>query len=373
MTSTRKLLVLTLFLFLAGGAVFASLLYTPARRATTNTSLAETSVKIAAPQTETESNTAPEETLLEPETVARPLSILAVGDIMLGRYVQTLMEQRGEDYPFEKIGDLFTSHDVVLANLEGPIIDGPKTPNNSLIFRFPETTAALLARHGITHVSLANNHTMNQGQEGLANTRTLLANENITTFGDPASEEIGRATTSHNTFKSIEWIGVNAALRSVDREHIIQRINEATDPIGAPDFVVVFVHWGNEYQHTPSAVQRELAHEWIDAGADVVIGQHPHVIQTVELYNDHLIFYSLGNFIFDQYFSEDTQEMLAVNLLLEDETVTAKLIPLNSSRSQPQTADENRRTDILRKLADWSDARIRDAILKGEFVLRRTP
>lgn len=375
MTSTRKILVLTLLLLLSGVVAFASLLYTAARTAATKTAVVELDPEMYESETP---DPQPKETLPEPQTVARPVSIMAVGDIMLGRYVQTLMEQNGEDYPFEKIGDLFTDHDVVLANLEGPIQDGPKTPNNSLIFRFPETTAPLLARNGITHVSLTNNHTLNQGQAGLDNTRALLKDAGITAFGDPVTEEHSARLTFHpdleiqpegSFYQEIYWIGVNAALRSIDREAVISEIQGTRCCILASDFVVVVVHWGNEYQHTPSAVQRELAHEWIDAGADVVIGHHPHVIQTVELYNNHLIFYSLGNFIFDQYFSEDTQEMLAVNLLLEDETVTAKLIPLTSARSQPQVADENRRTDILQKLADWSDPRVRDAILKGEFVL----
>lgn len=366
MKSARKLLVLTLLLLLAGGVAFASLLYTSARTMTNKTPVVETKLETAT--SEKESPTPSEETLLEPATVAEPISILAVGDIMLGRYVQTLMEQRGEDYPFEKIEDLFDGHDVVLANLEGPIQDGPKTPNNSLTFRFPEYTAPLLAKHGITHVSLANNHTLNQGQAGLDNTRSLLEKAGIIAFGDPVTEgEQDRFTTK----EQMTWIGVNAALRSIDREQVKFSIQGATCCLVTSRLVVVSVHWGNEYQHTPSAIQRELAHEWIDAGADMVIGHHPHVIQTVELYNDHLIFYSLGNFIFDQYFSEDTQEMLAVNLVLDEETITAKLIPLVSARSQPQVADTTRRTEILQKLADWSDASIRDAILKGEFILER--
>ncbi len=361
MNSTQKLLFSAVLLVVAGCLVAVSLWYTSQR---TVTNVVENETNSNVNNRETESNTIPLDTFPESETTATPISILAVGDIMLGRYVQTLMEKNGEDYPFAKIGDLFDSHDVVLANLEGPIQNGPRTPDDSLVFRFPEYTAPLLARQGITHVSLANNHTLNQGQAGLDNTRSVLAQNHVSFFGDPVQD--GEQVLAEEIEEMpITWIGANAAVRSLDADAITREIHKHSDRN-----VVVFVHWGNEYVHTPSSLQRELEHEWVDAGADVVIGHHPHVIQTVELYNDHMIFYSLGNFIFDQYFSEDTQEMLAVNLLLEEETVTAKIIPLTSTRSQPQIADETQKTEILKKIADWSDHSIRDAILKGEFVLK---
>ncbi len=363
MNSTQKILFSAAFLVLASGLLVAALWYTSQR---TVTNVVENETNSNVNNSETESNTIPLDTFPESETVAPPISILAVGDIMLGRYVQTLMEKNGEDYPFAKIGDLFDSHDVVLANLEGPIQDGPRTPDDSLVFRFPEYTAPLLARQGITHVSLANNHTLNQGQAGLDNTRSVLAQNRISFFGDPVQDG-EQVLAEEIEGMPITWIGANAAVRSLDADAITREIQKNSN-----GNVIVFVHWGNEYVHTPSSLQRELAHEWVDAGADVVIGHHPHVIQTVELYNDHMIFYSLGNFIFDQYFSRDTQEMLAVNLLLEEETVTAKLIPLTSTRSQPQIADETQKNEILKKIADWSDPSIRAAILKGEFILKRT-
>lgn len=364
MTSTQKLFISLLLLVFAAGMALASFLYTSSRTIAHNVnSLNETNSDVK--KNETESSATSLDVFPETTNAPTPVSILAVGDIMLGRYVQTLMEKKGEDYPFEKIGDLFDGHDVVLANLEGPIQNGPKTPDDSLVFRFPESVAPLLARRGITHVSLANNHTLNQGKAGLDNTRSILAQNHVSFFGDPVQD--GQQVLAEEIEgMPITWIGANAAVRSLDADVITREIRKHSD-----GNVVVFVHWGNEYVHTPSSLQRELAHEWVDAGADVVIGHHPHVIQTVELYNDHMIFYSLGNFIFDQYFSQDTQEMLAVNLLLEEETVTAKLIPLTSSHSQPQIAESARRTEVLNKLANWSDPSIRPAIINGEFILKR--
>jgi poly-gamma-glutamate synthesis protein (capsule biosynthesis protein) len=105
------------------------------------------------------------------------------------------------------------------------------------------------------------------------------------------------------------------------------------------DFLVVFPHWGIEYQITASARQQELAHEFVDAGADLVIGAHPHVVEPVELYRGKAIFYSLGNFVFDQGLSFWTEHGLAVQVILhQDGRKDFKLIPTVLNKAEVSVA-----------------------------------
>jgi len=114
-------------------------------------------------------------------------------------------------------------------------------------------------------------------------------------------------------------------------------------------FIVVLVHWGEEYIETSSSYQRKIAYQLVDAGSDIIIGTHPHVVQEIELYHsdmqnkDSLIFYSVGNFIFDQYFSKETQEGLAVGLIQSKENLKFVLIPIDLTNSQPKLMSEKRK------------------------------
>jgi poly-gamma-glutamate synthesis protein (capsule biosynthesis protein) len=108
------------------------------------------------------------------------------------------------------------------------------------------------------------------------------------------------------------------------------------------------MHWGIEYKNISNDAQRNLAHLLIDKGVDAVIGAHPHVVEEAELYKNKPIFYSLGNFIFDQYFSEETQEGLSVGLILQDGAVkSAYLFPMYGVKSQVQLMEEERRDKFL--------------------------
>jgi poly-gamma-glutamate synthesis protein (capsule biosynthesis protein) len=129
------------------------------------------------------------------------------------------------------------------------------------------------------------------------------------------------------------------------------------------------MHWGTEYQHVNGRLQAEMAHKLIDAGADVIIGHHPHVIQGIEVYQGKPIFYSLGNFVFDQYFSEDTQRGLAIGLVLDKDGIEASIFPLRSSASQVSLADEKEKAKILGSVADWSlaDKALREQIIRGQI------
>ena len=134
---------------------------------------------------------------------------------------------------------------------------------------------------------------------------------------------------------------------------------------------IVFIHWGVEYQHTPQDSQITFAHQLIDQGVIAIIGMHSHVVQSFEIYKHHPIFYSLGNFIFDQYFSTATQEGLTVNLVIRPSQIKVSLFPVKIIKSQPQLMNQNEKKTFLNKLVTYwrYDNNIKQQILQGQIVL----
>lgn len=297
-----------------------------------------------------------------------PIEMLFVGDIMVGRYVETLMEKSGEDYPFLKIDDLLKDHDMVIGNLEGPIPTvHSQTPNNVMVFSFKESTAALLKKHYFTDVTLANNHTLDQGAANFTHTTEVLTSAGLGVIGHPTQVDEQYVLRKTISDKDFIFVGFHDATRRLDdaaAKALLEKLAAER-----PDYLIVTIHWGNEYQLESNTRQQDLAHMFIDAGADMVIGHHPHVTQEVEEYNGKIIFYSLGNFIFDQYFSIDTEQGLAVEVELTDDTSRYTLFPLESHMSQPSRMNESTITDWLEALAKRSDAELNDQIIKGVIEL----
>ena len=255
----------------------------------------------------------------------QPVEIVAFGDLMLGRYVWVLMQQNGPDYPFEFFPELLeemnNNPDFLMANLEGPISDSAYVnPGTAMIFNFRPEIIEMLQKYGFNLLNLANNHAYDMGQEGVDQTRTRLAAAGIHYFGD--AQEIRAETTwlTEVNDTTLAFIGFNDTVQDhldyqAATELIVNLESEA-------DFTIVSIHWGEEYHPEPTTAQVEHAHAFIDAGADVILGHHPHVIETSEWYNgpDNVprpIYYSLGNFIFDQYFATNVQEGLGVTLTLQ--------------------------------------------------------
>jgi poly-gamma-glutamate synthesis protein (capsule biosynthesis protein) len=131
------------------------------------------------------------------------------------------------------------------------------------------------------------------------------------------------------------------------------------------------VHGGDEYHLHSNKFQEGFYESLIDMGVDAVIAHHPHVVEEVELYKKKPIFYSLGNFIFDQYFSKDVQQELSVKITVKNDSVNYQLIPLKSTRSQPRQMTEEETSDFLKVLADRSLPDIKALITQGSFTLPR--
>lgn len=261
------------------------------------------------------------------------ITMLFTGDIMLGRYIATLREKNAEalpDFPFsympeviEKVEENLNVDglDLVIGNLEGPITDsGYVNPGTSMIFNFKPEVADLLAKVGFTTLDMANNHVYNQGLQGLDSTYTYLYAAGLDGFGHPDTEDGPYSTTIYEfQTQKIGFLGLNDTDFDLDEEAVIAKIKELDEEV---DFLVVGIHWGVEYEKTARDWMVNMAHTWVDAGADMIWGHHPHVIQNWELYQGAPIYYSLGNFVFDQYWSSDTQEGLVVGVRIDGEKIT---------------------------------------------------
>jgi poly-gamma-glutamate synthesis protein (capsule biosynthesis protein) len=194
----------------------------------------------------------------------------------------------------------------VFGNLEGPITtfapvaDYRDAGPNHFRFTFATTTAETLARAGFSAVSLGNNHISNFGTEGVTQTKEWLGANGIGFVGGPTDTLAPwRATEGDFTL----------AVYAYDPWHI-QNPDALLAEIASEDtdtFVVVLAHWGEEYDTTVNEKERALARRFVDAGARIVVGSHPHVLQEKEQYEHAWIYYSLGNFVFDQYFSAEVR------------------------------------------------------------------
>ncbi len=286
------------------------------------------------------------------------ITVLFIGDMMFDRSVRVLANRTGYDYILGPASTTISQHDLAIANLEGPITSyasklvlpsGKAT--SGFQFTFDTKVADALQKAGIDIVSLANNHTQNFGQDGIEQTRKILPEKGIQYFGSPVNTPQHIATSTCVKDICIGVVGWNEFGYKND-EFVISKIKEMKSQ---NDFVAVYPHWGIEYQLKPNAKQKRLAREWIDAGADVIIGAHPHVVQTVEVYKDKYIFYSLGNFVFDQYFSFNTTHGFMVSADIYEDKVTYKIIPTSSVGHHvtfPNETNKNKLINILKSVSE---------------------
>lgn len=255
--------------------------------------------------------------IVKPEQ-KREISILFLGDIMFDRYIRQVAEKKGNDFVFEKVKNLLDGNDLVVANLEGPITDNVSKSVNTefgsrenFYFTFDKSISKTLFDQNIKLVSIGNNHILNFGEGGLEDTKKYLSESKVDYFGDPKNLDNNYFIKEINGTK-IGFVSYNQFGGSSEK---------TTDNIKAikntVDVVVVYAHWGKEYEKASSNYIKDLAHGFVDVGADLVIGSHPHVVQDVEEYKGKRIYYSLGNFIFDQYFSAETQRGLAVKVVVD--------------------------------------------------------
>lgn len=303
----------------------------------------------------------------DPSVKDQSITLLGFGDVMLDRYVRTLMDANGMDYPFEKIAHELNGVDYVFANFEGPVKEHEVATQKSISFRFKPDVVWTVKNAGINIVSIANNHALDQGWNGRDDTMKFLKEAGIYYFGHPKNEVEGNTYIGQIADKTIAFIGYDDTIFKIDGDNAQQMIQELNMVV---DYVIVSVHWGREYIHQPTERKQWLAHLFIDSGADMVIGHHPHVVQTMEIYNEKPIFYSLGNFVFDQYFSQDTQEGLGIGTVIEGDDTTIYLLPYAIPNSQPELMVGEAKTAFLEKFISWGeyDEDMKNDIRNGKIL-----
>lgn len=295
-------------------------------------------------------------------------TILFVGDIMLDRGVENLTRKNSVFYPFQKINRFLKGVDIVFGNLEGPIVREPKKVSmRDLKFAFPPDVINGLSYGNINLLSLANNHTLDMGKSGLEETKELLREKNINFLGEPLS----CAKDSLYKKEGIIFLAFNKTFTfSCKGEEIIETVRSVRMS-NHKDFLIVSLHRGGEYLSQSLGIQKKLAHRIIDAGADLIVGHHSHVVQDIEIYNERLIFYSLGNFVFDQYFPKETRESLAVGLEIYPSKLIYRIFPVGISRSQPFLMKQAEKKEFLKKLASKSGSELFDQIMNGIIRTKR--
>jgi len=316
-----------------------------------------------------------------PDSLAdkKSIKLLFFGDMMLDRHVKEKIEQNGIDYLFKNFypeGDIpkcrlqdahsddcfFNDYDLISCNLEGAVTNNGAhyAPVVDYDFAFAPELIDQLKNYNFNFFNLANNHFYDQGERGIIETRDNLDKLGFYYSGcqDGAIAEcssevinIAHSTSPGQADIKIGIAGFSMVYSKLDMPEVEREIRQLAS---TTDLVVVNMHWGQEYEHQFNQVQQDVAYQLIDAGADVIIGHHPHVIQGLELYKNKPIFYSLGNFIFDQYFLEDTQQGLAVSIHITDEQREYFLFPFESKLSQVELMEDKDKKMFLEKLVEWS-------------------
>ena len=294
------------------------------------------------------------------------ITLTAVGDIMLSRMVaQRIKTYHDYKYPFLKTAGLTRDADIAFGNLECPITQGRTIGSTEMIFRADPESIKGLKYAGFDVLSLANNHSFNFGVQGLKDTFQYLDESGIVYSG------AGRDKREAYTPKIVEVKGIKIAFLAYAADAFSPLYSQAKDSRAGiafmkipemkkavaaakskADLIIVSMHSGTEYASQPNGKQVAFARAAIDAGADLIIGHHPHTVQKMEKYKGKYIFYSLGNFVFDQMWSRETKEGLAVKLTLSKDGVREiELIPvLIENYSQPRIMSEAEAQNIFKKL-----------------------
>ena len=266
------------------------------------------------------------------------VSLHFVGDVMLDRGVREKINEFGIDYPWKEMERYLIGSDYRVANLEGTISEKESlyTHEPPFVFTFAPTFVEAM-KPFIDVVSLANNHADDYGESGEEETRRRLDELDIQWFGGSTSSE-----TVYRIDKDgivISLVGYHQFGTSIED---IERVIQQEDASGR--FVIVFPHWGEEYIASPQSGQREKAKRMIAAGADLIIGSHPHVVQGIETIDGVPVIYSMGNFVFDQMFGETTKGM-TVGVILNAKGGTLYLSPVSTAGAQPTPmSDEEAQT-----------------------------
>jgi poly-gamma-glutamate capsule biosynthesis protein CapA/YwtB (metallophosphatase superfamily) len=340
-----------------------------------------TAQAVLAPQTKivTDNNqlTLPVEKIIEleiPDTVTTTL--MFGGDVMLSRTVNRKSRSYNDyTWPMSQIASTTALADLFIINLESPFTIGGNynIPTGSFSFNADPRSMEALLISGVNVVSLANNHTINQGKKGIEDTIKLLTENKIAFTGAGLNEAQARqpAIVEKNnlTFGFLGYAYPNDysvatekrnGIANMDIEKMIADVTKLKVEV---DVVIVMMHAGHEYVNRPNQQQITFAKSAIDAGADIIVGHHPHWVQNIEIYNNKPILYSLGNLVFDQMWSKETQEGAMAEIVFIDQEINSiKILPtIIKDYGQVELADKIISERVLKRMGlEVSEIKLRN-------------
>lgn len=320
---------------------------------------------------------------------AETIVIHAVGDIMLAGSGEKIYGKYGYDYPFDATRETLQQGDIVIGNLESPLTSsGVEFAGKKFRFKTRPKAAWSLKNAGFTHLALANNHILDYGEEGLRQTLEALDVNALAYSG--AGKNLAMARTA----AIVTVKGVKVAFLSYSLTYPKEFFASAGKAGTAPgyesffstdimqarknaDCVIVSFHWGGEGEDRPKPYQVATAHKAIDAGADIIIGHHPHVLQGVEQYRNGVIFYSLGNFAFGSNSRSADVSMIA-RITFDGSIKEVEVIPLNVLNAQvhyqPGLLKGAAAVETVQKIADLSSGLNEQiAVVQGRYFVFRRP
>jgi len=288
--------------------------------------------------------------LLPGERLPPPLTLALVGDVILGRGVAQAL---AGDWAaaFAGVQPWLAGADLAFANLESPLTNIPLPPSGgdrggAYDLRAPPEAVAALRAAGLDIVSLANNHALDAGEAGLRETVGTLSAAGITPL-------VYQSTNYQSTnVPACQVLAFDDSAAPLDLEAAAEAVSAAVaEAAERADVVVVSIHWGGEYQAAPSQRQQAIARRLAEAGADVIVGHGPHVLQRVEWVGETLVAYSLGNFLFDQPYPADCRQGAILRVTLRGGRVVAvQAIPTVVERGHVKPAGPEEAAAILARL-----------------------
>lgn len=311
-------------------------------------------------------------------TETLPMHIIATttiwfgGDVMLSRQAGHVAMREGRDHSWQYLKTILASDDTptpfFFINFEG-CVSTTTVFNKAAPMRFPVSPSVTpgLTEAGVTHLSLANNHAMDCGVSDFRQMRRHFTSENITSFGHPSEVSSSSVTYLGAGYGTLAIIALHTLYRQPTETELRDLIEEVRTK---SDMQIVYIHWGEEYNLLSNPSEKSLAQTLSILGVDIVIGHHPHVVQELALIDSTLVAYSLGNLIFDQYFSTEVQEGLLLKLEL-GQSAQISLVPITSqfSRLKPRTMDNRETAAFLAELSARSDRNLSLHIEQGVIPL----
>jgi len=272
-----------------------------------------------------------------------PFALVAVGDIMLGGRLRRVIKEEGEEYPFAAVRPLLRRAEILVGNLEGPFAQAAFKQKRNFSYCVRPDLAGALARAGFCALTLANNHLLDCGREGVVETLEALDSAGLTPVGaglDRSAAHVPRIFEAGGRrvgLLAYYWNRRTAATSRLPGSAMDSR-SELQEDIrnlrGRVDHVVAFFHWGVPYVREPSPEDREKARFAVECGADIVIGHHPHIIQPFEIWRGCPIFYSVGNFAFGS--GNSRAESLLLGVKFTQGRTTVHVHPLYVKNRDPR-------------------------------------